>query len=335
MKVIALVPVRNEAWVLEHSLASLSTFCDVVIVSDQGSTDGSQDICRRFPKVVLLDTTGNDPADRLPVRARWRLLDAARGYDGNNLLWCTDADELISPSAVQAFLVRERDRLTAPRAISCRYYHAWRSAHRYRNDLSQYGPGWKVIAVVDDRKLDYPRALDAPPLHEPRTPWDDDPQVLQAEDLKLFHLQYAVWQRNQMKQAWYRSLEWLDACRATAGDINTNFYSITMAPAYDARNDARCRRQWLDGTRHCRIFATRRRRAVVARRRDAAPVRRARHRTLRRPRDLAPSGTTPRVRAPHGPRSETRSLVHIQRGPFELGAGKRVRFTPSGRRIIP
>ena len=243
MKVIALVPVRNEAWVLEHSLASLSRFCDVVIVSDQGSSDGSQDICRRFPKVVLLETKGNDPTDRLPVRARWRLLDAARGYDGNNLLWCTDADELISPPAVQAFLAREGDRLTAPRAISCRYYHAWRSANRYRNDLSQYGPAWKVIAVVDDRKLDYPRALDAPPLHEPRTPWDDDPHVLQVEDLKLFHLQYAVWRRNQMKQAWYRSLEWLDG-RTTAGDINTK-YSITMAPFYVRTTPVPP--AWLDG----------------------------------------------------------------------------------------
>ena len=102
MKTIAMLPVRNEAWVLEHALASLSAFCDVVIVSDQGSTDGSQDVCRRFPKVVLLETrTGND-ADRLPQRARWRLLDAARGYDGNNLLWCTDADELVSPRLARA-----------------------------------------------------------------------------------------------------------------------------------------------------------------------------------------------------------------------------------------
>ena len=71
MKIIALLPVRNEAWVLEHSLSCLSAFCDVVIVSDQGSTDGSQDICRRFPKAVLLDGSKGDDVDRLPIRARW------------------------------------------------------------------------------------------------------------------------------------------------------------------------------------------------------------------------------------------------------------------------
>src|SRR5204862_1611085 len=47
MKVIALVPVRNESWILEHSLACWSAFCDVIIVSDQESTDGSRDIYRR------------------------------------------------------------------------------------------------------------------------------------------------------------------------------------------------------------------------------------------------------------------------------------------------
>src|SRR6185436_4280334 len=66
VKTIAMVPVRNEAWVLEHALSCLSGFCDVVIVSDQGSTDGSQDVCRRFPKVVLLEAPARSDVDRLP-----------------------------------------------------------------------------------------------------------------------------------------------------------------------------------------------------------------------------------------------------------------------------
>jgi hypothetical protein len=106
MKIIALVPVRNEAWVLEHSLACWSGFCDVVIVNDQMSTDTTREICRRFPNVDLLETTSTGPADtvaRLPQQARWRLLDAARNYDGHNLLWCTDADELTPPTLARRF----------------------------------------------------------------------------------------------------------------------------------------------------------------------------------------------------------------------------------------
>ena len=55
MKIIALLPVRNEAWVLRHALACLSGFCDVVLVSDQQSDDGSREICTGFPKVRLIE----------------------------------------------------------------------------------------------------------------------------------------------------------------------------------------------------------------------------------------------------------------------------------------
>ena len=238
-----MVPVRNEAWVLEHALSCLSGFCDVVIVSDQGSTDGSQDICRRFPKAVLLEAPAGSEIDRLPQRARWRLLDAARNYDGQNLLWCTDADELVSPVRAKTFIDRFRAQLTPPRAVSMRYIHLWKSLNRYRNDLSQYGPTWKVMAWMDDRRVDFPRDPNRRPLHEPRTPVDDDPNPLEAPDLPVLHLQFAMWQRNQMKQAWYRALEWIDG-RRTAGDINGQ-YAITFEPLL--AGTAPLPKDWLDG----------------------------------------------------------------------------------------
>src|SRR4249919_1285552 len=117
MKIIALVPVRNEAWVLDHSLTCWSGFCDVVIVNDQKSTDETREICRRFPKVVLLESAPADTVARLPQQARWRLLDAARNYDGNNLLWCTDADELVSPRLARAFIDASAAQVKPPRAV--------------------------------------------------------------------------------------------------------------------------------------------------------------------------------------------------------------------------
>jgi hypothetical protein len=243
VKTIAMLPVRNEAWVLEHALACLSAFCDVVIVSDQGSTDGSRDICRRYPKVVVLEAPSQSDADKLPLRARWRLLDAARGYDGNNLLWCTDADELVSPRLARAFIDASAVQMTPARAISLRYIHLWKSLSRYRDDWSQYGPTWKVMAWRDDRRMDFARDPDRRPLHEPRTPVDEDPRPLQAPDVPVLHLQFAMWQRNQMKQAWYRALEWMDG-RRTAGDINGQ-YAITFEPLFVRTSPLPA--DWLDG----------------------------------------------------------------------------------------
>src|SRR5438128_11468620 len=157
MKILALVPVRNDAWILEHSLGCWSGCCHAIIVSDQDSTDGSREIYRRFPKVVVLENPRTTVVTGLPQQARWRLLDAARQYDGNNLLWCTDADELTPPTFARAFFDRHRSELTPRRVIECRFYNLWHSEKSYREDLSLYGPHWKPMGFVDDRRVDYPR----------------------------------------------------------------------------------------------------------------------------------------------------------------------------------
>jgi hypothetical protein len=232
MKIIALVPVRNEAWVLEHSLACWSGFCDVVIVNDQLSTDTTREICRRFPKVVLLETTSTGPADtvaRLPRQARWRLLDAARNYDGHNLLWCTDADELTPPTLARTFFEQHAGDFTPRRVVECRFYNLWDSFSRYRKDLSYYGPLWKPMGFVDDRGVDYPRG-DVRPLHEPRMPVETSDSAIKASGLPILHLQWTMRNRNQMKQAWYRCIDFMDK-RMTAAEVNA-FYSVTLRELY-------------------------------------------------------------------------------------------------------
>ena len=226
-KIIAMVPTRNEGWVIAHSLACLSACCDIVLVGDRSSDDDTREICRRFPKVVVLDAA---PDSRIREQ-RWQLLDAARGYDGHNVLWATDADELVSPAPVTAFFERERGRLMPGTAIECRYYHLWDDARRYRDDRSHYAPQWKQVAFVDDRRSDFDRSQHTA-LHEPRVPAGPDAPVIRTEAIAVLHLQWLIPLRNQLKQAWYRCREWLDGARSAA-DINA-FYAVAL-PAPDAR----------------------------------------------------------------------------------------------------
>ena len=217
MKVIALLPIRNEAWVLRHSLACLSAFCDVVLVNDQASTDPSREICREFPKVALLESS----TAQICEQARWTLWDVARDYDGCNLIWCTDADELVSPVLAADFIARDRDQLTPGTVVDCRYYHAWNSPAQYRTGGGPYGPHSKPIAVVDDRRMDYSRAR-ALPLHEERVPITAGSRRLQAEDVPVLHLQWLLPRRNQARQAWYRGREWMQQERKAA-EINAAY----------------------------------------------------------------------------------------------------------------
>ena len=224
MKVIALLPVRNESWVLRHSLACLSGFCDVVLVGDQASTDRSRDICREFPNVVLLESA----TAQICEQARWRLWDAARDFDGDNLIWCTDADEVVSPGLARAFLERDRDRLTPGTVVECRYYHAWNSAGEYRTTAGAYAPHWKPVAVVDDRRMDYSRAR-ALPLHEERVPVTPASRRIQADEVPVIHLQWLLPRRTQVRQAWYRGREWMQQERSAAAINDT--YSRTLPSA--------------------------------------------------------------------------------------------------------
>jgi len=51
VRLIAAVPVKNEAWILPTSLSALQEIFDVIIVADQQSTDGTREVCSRFSKV--------------------------------------------------------------------------------------------------------------------------------------------------------------------------------------------------------------------------------------------------------------------------------------------
>jgi hypothetical protein len=140
---------------------------------------------------------------------RWRLLDAARDYDGNNLLWCTDADELISPALFRSFLSAERDRLVPGTVSKECSIHLWGRVDRCRDDNSSYAPYWKEFGLVDDRKADFDRS-EALPLHQTRVPFAmGNPDCAQ----KIFGCSISSGSssaKTQFKQAWYRCSELLD-----------------------------------------------------------------------------------------------------------------------------
>jgi hypothetical protein len=235
VKIIALLPVRNEAWVLRHALACLSGFCDVVLVSDQQSTDDSRAICAEFPKVHLIES----PASFIAEQARFRLWDVARQYDGQNLIWCTDADEVVSPRTAERFFA-SLPQLTPGTVIECLYCHLWGSPDRYRASVPPYTPYWKPIAVLDDRQIEYDRSATLP-IHQERVPILPGAVRVQAQDVAVLHLQWLLTQTNQIKQAWYRCRELLDG--RPAPEINA-FYQFTIPPRHV--ETAAVRPEWVE-----------------------------------------------------------------------------------------
>jgi glycosyltransferase involved in cell wall biosynthesis len=222
VKVIALVPVKNEADILPFSLSCLEQFCDHIIVADHLSTDATVDTVKRFAKAqVFSNTTGQEGPE-----AVWpRLFEAARHFSGENLYLCLDADEFPPPAifANIANLVSEQGQPGDHFALW--WVQLWRSFIRYRSDDSVWSKSYKPIAFFDDRK---PLTWGTRELHSGRLPEPTtSSRIVTLEGTPVLHLQWAYWDRTQFKQARYRMIEFINLGFKSAEAINAK-YAITL-----------------------------------------------------------------------------------------------------------
>ncbi|QLE56089.1 glycosyltransferase family 2 protein [Nostoc sp. TCL26-01] len=98
-KIVVITPVKNEAWILDRFLAVTSQFADYIIIADQNSTDGSQEICKKYPKVILIENKSEkfNEAERqlLLIRTARDLIPE------HKILLALDADEILAANATK------------------------------------------------------------------------------------------------------------------------------------------------------------------------------------------------------------------------------------------
>ena len=232
------MPVKNEAWILEKSLTALSQFCNVIIVAEQNSTDETPLILKRFPKVVVIENTQRF----LNHSVRTLLLDAARNYDGKNLMFCIDADEVPASTILDENNLKQFHDLKPGTSAILQWIQLWRSTTQYRNDDSVWSNSRKQLVFRDDRIGKYTTtnvAID----HAGRVPTRMIDKNIYIPDVPILHYQFVLFERMLAKQRWYRVVEALTT-QKTAEAIN-NTYIIT-------RNEKNIHRDpilpaWVDG----------------------------------------------------------------------------------------
>ncbi|MDB5260134.1 MAG: hypothetical protein JWN37_365 [Candidatus Nomurabacteria bacterium] len=200
MKVITLVPVKNEEWILPYSLKNFSSFSDVIIMADQRSTDNTVAICKTFDKVRVIENPYKEHTNEI----RWLLLDEARKYEGDKIIICLDADELISPDAIIEMKRWAAD-TNSPIGFSSRWIQAYGSIKTYRED-GVWKDNYKPFAFLDSPSLDYNRVT-VTNDHAPRIPYIENMHVLSSP---IIHLQYLARLRSELKQAFYMCKELLE-----------------------------------------------------------------------------------------------------------------------------
>lgn len=206
MKIITLVPVKNEEFIIKTFLENASRFSDHIILADQHSTDRTREIACSFEKVILIDndTIGHDNS------VRWKLLDEARKIPGNNMMVAIDADEMISPRWFEN-IKNNIEEEKAPVYFSFTWVQLWNSFDHYRMD-GIWGKSMKTCVWLDDRKVDYNRTRVIND-HTSRVPGSDI-RAIEVKEFPLLHYQFAFTERTAYKQAWYRMNEFIAGKKA-------------------------------------------------------------------------------------------------------------------------
>jgi glycosyltransferase involved in cell wall biosynthesis len=204
VKVIALLPVRNEAYILGCYLSSVGKIADQIIAFDHGSTDESVELLRSAGADVEIGQPPSLSGGRDLARQRQRLLERGRAADGTHFI-LLDADEAFTAP----FAAAGRGRLASMdpgEKLLLRWLALWKDRSVYRDDDSVWSGAWKDFVFCDDGVSSYD-AHD--PFHETRTPdtTEEKRREVQLDDGAVLHFQFAAWHRFEMKQAWYKCWE--------------------------------------------------------------------------------------------------------------------------------
>jgi hypothetical protein len=208
VKLVGLMPVRNEAWVLGLSLRAALLWVDEMLVLDHASTDGTHEVVARVAaehpgRLRFLAET--DPVWR-EASIRQRLLEAGREAGATHLC-VIDADEVLTgnllPSAREAFAA-----LAPGEGLWLPWLPLWRGLDRYRQD--QPSP-WDVMILGfrDAPGLHYAPRLRDYDIHSRRVRGASGERHPVADQRAggVFHLAHSNWRRLQTKTAWYKMIE--------------------------------------------------------------------------------------------------------------------------------
>ena len=200
--IIVLTPVRNEAWVLRAFLEATSLWADYIIIADQMSTDGSREIAKEYPKVILIDNKNPEfnEAERqsmLVAKAR----EVAAGRDA--LLWGLDADEVLAANAFETEDWKHIMNSVPGDVFWFKWAEICPNQKEYWLSPTTYYP-W---LFHDDGKE--PHGNYVRNMHSMRIPYPiEEKQMYYVDDFRVMHLAYLNEHRVASKRRFYQFVDW-------------------------------------------------------------------------------------------------------------------------------
>ena len=138
-KIVAVYRIKNEEKWIEKSLESVLDISSEVVILDDGSTDDTLSICKKFPNVVDIHHQEGLPFDE--TRDRNKLLKMALKRNPDAIL-SLDGDEILMPN-YKEILSEELDVFYPEKKIfEFQFLYAWDKYNKIRYD-GLYGKTWQ------------------------------------------------------------------------------------------------------------------------------------------------------------------------------------------------
>ena len=229
--IICLTPVKNEAWILDRFLQCASVWADHIIIADQGSEDGSTEIARRYPKVVLLENRSGSYNEK---ERQAMLLAAARNFPEPRLLITLDADEVLTAN----FMSCPEWNTVVRAAVGTVIYFRWVNL---RPDLQSYWSpdSYYAWGFVDDGS-EHAGSM----MHSPRVPVPPGAPKLKLRNIRVLHYQYTKWERMESKHRWYQCLERVNQPLQSAIEIYRQYHHMNAIPSGEIHS---IQEEWVSG----------------------------------------------------------------------------------------
>lgn len=152
MKIVGLLPVRNEDWVLSMSARAALMWCDSLVILLHACTDKSEAIARglqhEHPARITLLSESGDGWDEM--QHRQKLLDAAR-EEGATHIAIIDADEILTGNLLST--IRGHIERTPGHSILQLPGYNLRHGCRQYHTTGIWGNRWFSVVFADDSRL--------------------------------------------------------------------------------------------------------------------------------------------------------------------------------------
>jgi hypothetical protein len=204
MKLIALLPFKNEEWILPAYLSSVAPVVDEIVAVDDGSTDRSRNLVQAAGGFVQSARAGGSWETHWGW-IREDMLQMGRERGGTHFL-CLDADEALTAPAQRNIRGYLAD-LEPGHKLVMQWLALWKDPLQYRDDGSAWSNSFKDFAFADDGQCSF---VGQWPHQIGRTPGPNDPNLLAdipADVGAVLHYQFVPWRKFEAKQAWYRCAE--------------------------------------------------------------------------------------------------------------------------------